>query len=302
MKRRIVEQGSCTLMVSLPKAWSRKVDIKKGDDIHIEEVGGSLLLSPQRVAEKRLTSINFTRHAESAIRVVIINAYRAGYDTLHVHFKDDVQFQIICRVLQEYLIGFEVTAQAKTNCRIENITEPAQEQFDVLFRKVLYNTTLMIENTQQRLEGTALFADYAFVMLKIHRYDNFCRRVIAKHKIQSGRANFFWNFLSILIHAPRELYHLNRYLDSMPIIIKDAKMLGALQEIFSLLSDAYIKKDTSKLERIHEIEKDVLFGHAYASMAAGGKKNAVFHHLASAIRNLHFASSPLCGLIIESDA
>ncbi len=301
MKRKVVRQGAATLMVSLPSKWAHKVHLKKGDEIDIEESNGNLVISKEKVETKKQTTINISSYSESSIRVALWNTYRAGYSRIVVNFSDEKQYKIVKDVIKNYVVGFDVTKKEKNSCIVENITEPAEEQFDVLFRKILYNISLLINITEERLRNKQTSDNYNEIVLKIHQYDNFCRRVIAKRNLSGSEAYLLWSFLTLLIHGQRELYHLNRYLDKNKVKFTNFEFYGKLRKIFDLLNEGYVKKDLSKFEKIHELEKDILYQEFYGLIQKNQKENIVLYHIAAAIRQFYLSVSPLVGLLLESN-
>ena len=166
-----------------------------------------------------------------------------------------------------------------------------------IFRKIFFNISLLITNTEERLKEKIQFEDYKEIVFKIHQYDNFCRRVISKRNLVISKGSLIWSFLGLLIHGQRELYHLNKFLDSNKINFKDFEFYNYLKDIFNLLSEAYIKKDMTKLERIHELEKTIIYEKFYKLIQKNSKENIVLYHIAVSIRNFYLAASPLIGII-----
>ena len=302
MQRKLVQQGEATLMVSLPRSWVQKSRLKKGDEITITETGDTLMLSKHSTSEKRTVACDISNYTESAIRTKIVNLYRSGFDSIQIQFKDDQQYKIILNVIRTYLIGFDITKKEDDNCQIENITEPSEEQFDAIFKKILYTISLLLEGTEARLRGTTKFEDYAEMVLSIHRYDNFCRRVISKNNSYGDDAKLFWSFSGILIHGQRELYHLNKFLDSNNIQFKDFSFFTGLKTVFNLLRDGYLKKDIVALEELHKLEKKLIYKDFYSLIQKNRKENIVLYHLAVSLKNFYLASSPLMGLLVSSSA
>ncbi len=297
MKRKLVRQGQSTLMVSVPQRWCRNFNLYKGSEINLDERRNYLLISP---VDKIISSaqINITQNSETAIRIAILNAYRQGYDSIKMVFKDDAQYELICRVARDYVFGLEASRTSKNSCLLESISEPTAEQFEPMFRKIFLNALLMIKNTNDRLSRNTPFFDYEQIMLRIHKLDNYCRRSISKQRMLTEKAEYFFGFLSHFTHCLRDLYHLNRFLDKNKINFKQIQLAEKLISSFSLLEDAYLKKELSKIELIHELNKD-LFPRLYRLLEKNPKENAVIFHLSTALRNLCLASSPLVGIISE---
>ena len=67
MKRKVVQQGPATLMISLPKDWVDENSVKKGQEMNIEPDGKRLIISPDFVkpikkkADMTITTVSYTR-------------------------------------------------------------------------------------------------------------------------------------------------------------------------------------------------------------------------------------------------
>lgn len=288
-------------MVSLPSKWVKHHNLSKGCEVEIQEINGALMLSTEGVVEKKSTVINLTTYTESAIRTAIVNAYRGGFDVLRINFKDEKQYKEISRIIKEYTIGFDIIKRDKYHCVLENVTEPSANQFDVLFKKILQNISLLISVTESRLKGEDVYDDYKEINLKIHQYDNFCRRVIMKHKAAAGKSELFWTFLTLLVHGQRELYHLNKFLDKNKVKCGEIHLLKKLRILFDYLSEGYAKKDLGKLEKVHEIEKEIVYVDFYDLIQKGGKESIINYHLATSARKFYLASSPLVGMNLNKE-
>jgi len=302
MKRRLVKQGAATLMVSLPSEWAKKLSLEKGDEVNVEEQDHELIVSKSEIKSKRQTKINLSNHTESSIRTAIVNAYRSGYDVVEVNFQDEKKYAIIVNTLKNHLLGYEITKKEKDHCLIENITEPSEEKFELLAKKMLYNISLLMENTEERLRGKSEFKDYEALVLTIHQYDNFCLRILSKKNLFGVQTNLFWSYLNLLVHGQRELYHLNRFLDKNPKIkFSSFSFYEELKKSFELLKEGYLHQDLKKLEQLHELEKKSIYTELYSLLdKKSGKENIILFHLGFALKNFYLASSPLIGLYVSS--
>jgi len=298
MKRKVVRQGAATMMVSLPSKWVKKVHLKKGDEIDIEESNGALTISREAVAVKKHATVNISSYTESAVRIAIWNAYRTGYDSVLVRFKDEKQYKIIKDVIKNYIVGFDIVKREKDNCMLENISEPSEEQFDVIFRKILYNISLLLEITEDRLRNKPVVDDYKEVVMKIHQYDNFCRRVITKRHLPY--ANLLWTFLVLITHGQREIYYLNKFLDTSSVHFRNFEFFEKLKRMFDFVQDGYAKKDIVSIEKMHDLQKGN-YEYFCKLIQKNGRENVVLYHISAAMRNFYFTGSPLLSLLLESN-
>ncbi len=299
MKRSLVKQGTSTLMVSLPSRWVKQFNLDKGDEVEVEEFQHRLIISGDKQKIRRETEIDIINNTETAIRALLINAYRTGYDLITVNFNSQDQLEIIKKIISGYTPGLELVSNTGKRCRIENLTEPSEEKFDTLFKNILLSISEMIKLTESRLETPQGPCDYESIMLKIHKYDNFCRRIILKRNLFQEKAVFFWNFLSLLVHGPRELYHLNKYLDKNKTKVHYPRMITGLNMLLESIHQVYFSRDLSKLETIHKLERELLFTRMYSLLPKTNQEWISLYHLGSAIRSLYLSTSPLSGFILE---
>ena len=296
MKRRLVKQGAATMMVSLPSKWIKANKLGKGDEIEIEEKQNSMVVTLESKKSKRQTEINLASLTESSVRTILTNAYRLGYDKINLNFQNKNALEIIQNTIKNNLIGFEIIKRTEKSCEIENITEPSKEQFDNIFSKIFLNIDELFEISENMLQGKK--QEFETTEQKIQQFDNFCRRVIAKNDLYE-QYQLRWAFHAELIHAQREIYHMLRCLENSKI--KEDKCISLLltecRKIFEILKQAYKEKNISLLEKIHDLEKEIIYKSGYSALNKS-KNTIVVHHLINSIRGFYLASSPLIGTFI----
>ncbi len=301
MKRKLVQQGASTLMVSLPSKWVHQHNLTKGSEVNIESLENNLLIAADSIELKKEKTIYLQNSIESSVRTLITTVYRSGYDRILVFFDDEKQFQQLTNIIKTRLIGFEIIKKEKKSCIVENITEPSADQFDTIFKKMLYNITELFETTKKRTTENIPLKEIEEIQERIQRYDNFCRRIIIKKKVLPQHTEVFWNFLTLLIHGQREIYHLNRlYQEKIIISQKTIDLLSDAQELFNLIKESYLEKNIALLAKIHSAEKELIYKKGYALLQQkSGKENIIIYHLLSSIRQFYQANSPLTGLLVD---
>ena len=301
MKRRLVKQGAATMMVSLPSKWIKENNLTKGSEIDMELIGNNLVVSAKPLAEQKTeTTIKLTNLTESSIRTLITNTYRSGYDRITVLFDNEKQLKILNDIIKTRLIGFDVIKKEKNQCVVENITEPTADNFDNIMSKIFYNIEELFDVTKKRLEEYNESLDYEEIEQRMQSYDNFCRRVISKRKIVNKKSEFLWTFLALLIHAQREVYHINKILDKHVKISPTTKdFLEDSKKLFEMIKQAYFEKNIGILGKVHESEKQLLYKKGYELLQKkSGKESIILYHIMVSIREFYQANSPLSGLIM----
>ncbi len=300
MKRKIIKLGSATLVTSLPSKWTKRQSLSQGDELDIEESEDQLVISPGKVSIKKTeTSMDLTNETESSVRTLVTNAYRLGIDKLTITFKSEKQYIALKNTVKTRLIGFDIIKKEKNHCIIENLTEPSVEQFDTLLQKMLFNISELLLATKERIEKGKSSSDYEEFEENIQQYDNFCKRVISKKKSSIKKTELFWLFLTLIVHGQREIYLMNKYIDKNTKKI-NAHLIDECISSFELIKKAYLKKDITPLEQLHEKEKETIYNKAHKLFETKkGKESVINYHVTSAIRQFYLAASPLMGLMIN---
>ncbi|MEK6945807.1 MAG: AbrB/MazE/SpoVT family DNA-binding domain-containing protein [Nanoarchaeota archaeon] len=297
MNRKLVKQGTATLMISLPSKWLKDHSLDKGDNIDLEQLEDNLVISPAKLGRKMETEITLRDLNESSIRTLITNTYRKGYDKITVNFDTQHQFQILEDVIRKKLIGFDITKKEAKKCFVENITEPSFDQFENILGKVFLNISSLFEITRARLNNDKTDEDFEIIEEKIMQYDNFCRRVISKGHLIKERKEFFWSFLHLVDHGQRELYHLNRAMTRPPKILNET--LNDAEKMFELAKKSYLEKDLKSLSEMHALDKKAFYERGYKTLEKlKGKEVILGYHLMACLRKFFQTNSPLSGLLL----
>jgi phosphate uptake regulator len=302
MRRKLVKQGAATLMVSLPAKWVKEHHLAKGSEVVIEQQYNNLVIATDHVEPKTEISITLVNQTESAIRTVITNTYRRGFDKIIVHYSKEEQYRILADTVKTRLIGFDITKKEKDSCVVENITEPSPDHFDNLSRKILFSISELFELTTQYLQGTIPSADFFEVEERIQKYDNFCRRILTNTKPKNYE--YMWAFLTLIVHAQRELFHLIQEADSVKKKQSASKQVQALLEdtkdFYDLIKKSFLEKNSTVLATAHTIEKDLIYTRGYKLLSDHkGIDVVAVHHLLSCIREFYLSTSPLLGLLMD---
>lgn len=301
-KRSLVQQGTSTLMVSLPAPWVKSNSLQKGSEVSISSLNNDLLISAKPNNYKTETAISIGG-TESSIRTSITNTYRLGFDRIHVAYSSKEDLRILEQIVKTKLLGFEIVSRDKNKCTIENITEPSEEKFKDLLYKVLFNISEIFNITSARLSGVEPDESFEEVEERIQKYDNFCRRVISKQKYNNDKSELLWTFITMILHGQRELYHLNRYMNKLPKEFKAShetkELLNKANATFELVKKAYLEQKQQYLEEVHKMEKDLIYSKGYSLLQKNNKESIIIYHIMICIREFYQANSPLSGLILQ---
>lgn len=181
MKRKIVQQGYSTMMVSLPSNWVKKNNLIKGDEINIDAIENDLIVSTEEKKEvKKIINLNI-EDVEPLRYRMILAAFRRGYDIINIEYKtNSISDKIQQKVLPE-MIGFEIIEQKKNSCIIAEVSKTTDEEFDNILKRSFYTIKNMFSDLIKSIENNEKDLDYIKTIDKnLNKYVHFCERILNK--------------------------------------------------------------------------------------------------------------------------
>jgi phosphate uptake regulator len=139
VKRKIIQLGTKTLLVSLPSKWARDHKIKKGQEVDVQTHGDTLMVrsGPKRVAP---VNIDINGFDSSLVWYTLIAAYRQGLDEVTLTFKDkmiwdrtklkNVRLLDLLHTITEQLLGWSVAKTTSKTVVIRDLSKLNPEEFD----------------------------------------------------------------------------------------------------------------------------------------------------------------------------
>jgi len=300
MKRNLISQkGSFTL--TLPKNWVTKKNLGSGSEIDIEELSEGLLISAKTQNKKKEITVNFSNDSQRLMRIRLWNLYRSGYEKISINVKTTAQKQYILSIVNNHLLGFELTNDSSPII-LENVAEPSAEKQDVLLRRMFLIIKDSLDTLSQDIElGKLNNANKILESArKIVQYDNFCRRNIYKKRLEDEGAYYYWGLLNYLLLLHQGIYHLYKNKLSK----KNTSLITIIEDIkidFNYLYDAFFKKDIKQLRKYAD-KKSIQDLNQVASimLKAKGPDIIIVHYLFDISRTLSLMVAPITGIIIDN--
>lgn len=121
--RKVYVSGGSTYVISLPKKWVNKTNLKPGDSLIVSEHGSSLKIetgSIERESQTKELKISQITSSE-ALERKLIAFYLVGYDTIKIKLdrKDHLAYREIIRKILDYLIGIEIVEDTNETMTLE---------------------------------------------------------------------------------------------------------------------------------------------------------------------------------------
>ncbi|MBU0461639.1 MAG: hypothetical protein KJ574_03565 [Nanoarchaeota archaeon] len=191
MKRKIVQQGPATLMVSLPAKWVKQYGMKKGNDIDMTEEGPRLILQAEGRAEPEKLKIHIKDVKKFPDRMINV-PFRQGYDELIVEFDDAKAMPEIEKKVDK-LLGFEIVDQKEKSCTIKSFAIMEEHDFEQLLRRTFLLVLNMARDSADALNKGELDRLRAIgdIERTVEKFAQFSMRMINKNNaLKSKEATF----------------------------------------------------------------------------------------------------------------
>jgi len=230
MKRKIVKQGNGALTISLPASWTRRLGLKAGQELDMEEKETALVITAEK-GEKETIIVDTTKLSEVLVWTYLLSAYRNGYATIKIKHKNE-QTKLIQQVA-DAMLGMAITEQSNEETTIVDLMEnPADREFANIFRRIFYMLEEMgdscleaIKKRQRESLASIVYQDY-----NINKFSNFCIRMIKK-KFRNGTIEYI---VSELENIGDEYARLGLNLARFSSIRISEEMIDLLQEVNEL--------------------------------------------------------------------
>lgn len=222
MKRKIVQQGPTTLMVSLPIKWVKERGISKGDEVDLESNGPELVIRTFKKQPRTKTEITLDTNDGLYLWRVLQSLYIAGYDEIKINYTSKEILESVQNVVTSFLIGFEVISQGEKHCVIKQISAELNDEFETVFKRVFQTLLQMSEAVTKFLEGK----DDLEIIQNLEKMNNrhvvYLKRVLIKERFSDKKTPALYLMIDLFEKIANEYKY----------IFFNAKEIGVPQKIF----------------------------------------------------------------------
>ncbi|MBI2101337.1 phosphate uptake regulator PhoU [Candidatus Woesearchaeota archaeon] len=178
IKRKVVQHGPSTLIISLPSKWVRQHNVRKGDELDVEDTGNNIVISPQKRESLEKVTLDISAFGNMIPRT-IYSMYRRGVDELIISFKNQDSFSLVQSSLGKETVGFEILETGNNHCLIKNVSEGGKE-FNHLLRQTFLLLLSMAEEGHKALKqgNFKLLGNLISLEEANNRFTNLCRRYL----------------------------------------------------------------------------------------------------------------------------
>ncbi len=142
--RRIQKTGGASYIVTLPKEWVEKNNLKQGDQVNIritEE--NKIIISPGKEIEKpKTTEMKFKSENFEHILRILISTYISGFKIIKIKGEEKLDENIINAVekFRNLVSGYEIVDEKVNEIVLQDISNPLELLPDKLLER-MYNLT-----------------------------------------------------------------------------------------------------------------------------------------------------------------
>lgn len=273
MKRRVIQIANSTQLISLPRKWSVKYGVKKGDEIEVEEQGNKLLVATEKSVDIQKIEIDVTGLDRTSILYYIQSLYRMGYDEITVKFNEPYTIHLrtnekkkVISVVHEVvsrLIGIEILQQKENFCIIKDISETSSKDFDTALRRIFL---LLLDVNKDLLEGAktdniTLIETIDEKHDSVMKFVSYCLRILNKKGYEDQRkASVIYHIIANLDKVVDVIKYSARYLlDNDVTLKKESKIfLEPIHSAVDMYYDFFYKFDIKKMRVLYENRDKVI--------------------------------------------
>ena len=301
--RRVQRLGTSSLVVTLPKEWVRRVNLKPGDTVYVVIEGGSVRIIPSSGATEafRSMSVDVSRLPDGlSVAKLISCAYVSRVDVLRL---EGVGWEaaLEARSIASRLMGVDVSSgegyleirtvlddsRVKARDIIENVVRLASDLLGLAKR--------LVESPSQQLIQLAREAIHEIV-----KYEHLVVRRLNAGVPTEETALLY--AVGIAIVAAADLWHLTNYLATIAEqrgrveVDRERleKLLGLVERVLRLLASVAEKPSLDEAVRLTREAENAKMEAWRATLDAPTPQDAVAAtHVYHALRNLELASNAL---------
>lgn len=247
--RKLIGFGKSSLVISIPKSWTQRHKLAKGNLVYLNEEDDNLVLSTrERKLEKNTSAIVISSDGKSLalLEAEIIAAYLTNYNIIEVKGDDLKEKGPHIKTILQNLAGIELLDQTATKIVAKDLMDLKELSIETIVRRIDIIVRSMF---QDFLSGDLKYADSIVQRDKdVNRLVFLIKRVIhsalKEHEIARSlkRKNEEllrdWLMISLLESIGDEVKRISRLLKSFE---SDDKSKKAILEIASMLNRVYLE-------------------------------------------------------------
>ncbi|MBN1644651.1 AbrB/MazE/SpoVT family DNA-binding domain-containing protein [Candidatus Woesearchaeota archaeon] len=271
MRRKVIQIGDSTQLVSLPRQWAKEHGIKKGDELELSTYKNKIVISTEKEAEDESVTIDITDLDRTSLMFLIRALYKKGYDEITLLFNKQLteyyrineDITIISAIHKEVnrLTGIEIVQQKENLCKLKSISKTDGKELNNMIRR----TFILLLDAAKDVIDAAKNGDPILLETIEEKHDtltkfiSYCLRIINKKKTEDKNTHFLYHIIAtmdkitdILKNCSRELKGFNKKVkkESSEILDKAYTSFEKYYELFYKYNHETARKLSENKENV----------------------------------------------------
>lgn len=288
MKRKVVQQGPATLMISLPSKWVKENAITKGDEIDVTEERGRLVLTLDSIT-KEPAKKELDAQAEIFNEYFVNYVYQKGYDEILIRYNDPCVPALVEKRAKQ-LLGFEIVEKTKNTILLKMLVTVDQQEFEIVLKKLFQITLVMGDKITEALvqRNNTLLNEVKVDEKENNKYSDLCVRILYKNRYKYPENGF------ALYSLLRELEQIGDHykyiaesfsLSSVPNAALQT-LYSHIHAFFRMYYELYYSYDAQKAQRFFQ-RKNELLENSLQQLATATREDAIIlSHLRALVQSI----------------
>jgi len=253
MKRKVIQIANSTQLISLPRKWSQKYGVKKGDEIEIEEDGSKLIVTAESTPTIKDIQVDVSGLTPRLADRFIARAYQKGYDKIIIKY-DKQELALAIQEKVKELLGFEVMELTKDTIIIQSISPKLDIDFDSSLRRAFLKVIDMSDTCLEAFTkgDNKTLGNLHHKDFDVNKFCYFCLRAINKGQHQGFGTYILYYLIELLEDVGDEYKALAKILLNAKSKKEIVKVLSQTNEAFKLGYEFFYKPE--KIKAVNSLE------------------------------------------------
>lgn len=147
--RKLISFGKGSFIVSMPKSWVQKNNLKKGDLVELDDEGAELVLKAnheEKKTESKEISIEAKGKSIERLKAEIVSSYLNSYDVINIMFESNNKEVPKIKDILRNLSGMEIMEQTSTRLVAKNLISINEISISNIIRRMDVITRAMMQD------------------------------------------------------------------------------------------------------------------------------------------------------------
>ncbi|MEK6918648.1 MAG: hypothetical protein AABW73_01280 [Nanoarchaeota archaeon] len=260
MKRKLVQQGASTMMISLPSKWVKANNLIKGSEVDMDEKGKEIVISTSIKKDNEKKAVVDLSGYDLLINRVIVSLYLKGYEEVELIFKNREEMKKVKKHVLEELLGFEVIKQEQNKMIIRDLTGFEKQNIDDVIKRIFFVLDGMLEDLINAVNKKESLDGIVDLDSSINKLTHFSLRILnSKGYSQADKTEEFYGMISILEQIGDLIKQLVMDLTKDKLSTNQLEVIRKIRlllDIFCKILFKFNKEEAVKFAKLYQEIKD----------------------------------------------